>query len=158
MSWGIRSGSDSWLPMNEVKGRKLVVAEKGERYGILVRNRSEERKEIVMSVDGLDVMDGQSASFKKRGYIVEPHESLMVDGFRTSDGTVAAFRFSDVPDSYAARKHGDTRNVGVIGLAVFSERKFMAPVRTMQPKNRAWQRTKATPFPSSRPYASPPEA
>jgi len=30
--------------------------------------------------------------------------------------------FSSVSDSYANLKHGDTRNVGVIGLAVFPER------------------------------------
>jgi hypothetical protein len=96
-------------------------------------------------VDGLDVMDGRSASFSKRGYIVHGGDTLSVDGFRTSSDTVAAFRFSRVSRSYAALKHGDTRNVGVIGVAVFTER---------EPE--VWRRRGANPFPNAR-WAAPPE-
>ena len=42
--------------------------------------------------------------------------SLVIDGFRTSDADVAAFRFGRVADSYAAQTSGD-RDVGVVGLA-----------------------------------------
>ena len=75
-----------------------------------------------MSVDGLDVMDGKSASTKKRGYMIEPGKTLSVKGFRTSDAAVAAFKFSSVDTSYSNLRHGTTRNVGVIGLAIFTER------------------------------------
>ncbi|HEV3393683.1 MAG TPA: hypothetical protein VG103_09285, partial [Chthoniobacterales bacterium] len=46
---------------------------------------------------------------------------LKVDGFRQSTEAVAAFRFSPVRESYAAEKYHNTRNVGVIGIALFSE-------------------------------------
>ncbi|PQJ27936.1 hypothetical protein [Rubritalea profundi] len=75
-----------------------------------------------MSVDGLDVMDGKSASTKKRGYMIEPGKTLSVKGFRTSDAAVAAFKFSSVDTSYSNLRHGTTRNVGVIGMAVFTEK------------------------------------
>jgi hypothetical protein len=34
---------------------------------------------------------------------------------------VAAFRFGPVRESYAAEKYRNTRNVGVIGIALFNE-------------------------------------
>ena len=79
--------------------------------------------EVVASVDGLDVTDGRSASPDKRGYVVPPHGRVEIDGFRRNMAEVAAFRFGSVRDSYAARtaETGD-RNVGVIGVALFSER------------------------------------
>ncbi len=78
--------------------------------------------EIVARVDGLDVQDGKAASFSKRGYMVAPGETLEIEGFRTSYSRVAEFRFSSVSNSYANTRHGNTRNVGVIGLAVFTQK------------------------------------
>ena len=83
-----------------------------------MRNATTARFEIVASVDGLDVIDGKPADPNRRGYIVDPHDTLVIDGFRTSDANVAAFRFGRVADSYAAQTSGD-RNVGVVGLAIF---------------------------------------
>ena len=109
------------LPGYMAQGRALIVGDDGGRYRIVVRNGTTARFEIVASVDGLDVIDGKPADPSRRGYIVDPHGVLVIDGFRTSDSAVAAFRFGRVADSYAAQTSGD-RNVGVIGLAVFSER------------------------------------
>lgn len=104
------------------RGRFYVEGESSSRYSIRVTNPTNVRVEAVVSVDGLDVIDGETANFKsKRGYIVPPHGSLVVDGFRVSTQSVAAFRFSSVSSSYAGRK-GKARNVGVIGVAIFSER------------------------------------
>jgi len=76
---------------------------------------------VVVSVDGRDVVDGEPAGWDKRGYLVEPHGEVAIDGYRLSTETVAAFRFSSVAHSYAARL-GDARDVGVIGAAIFPER------------------------------------
>jgi hypothetical protein len=98
-----------------------VLGALGERYLLRIRNGSGRRVEVVASVDGRDVVDGGAASFGKRGYVVPPYGEVIIDGYRLSAATVAAFRFSSVPRSYAARK-GDARDVGVIGVAVFPER------------------------------------
>jgi hypothetical protein len=121
--WGIKGGS-GYLPAYKEYGygRRLVAGKFGNTYTIVVKNRCKSALEIVASVDGLDVMDGQTAGFSKRGYIVYPGETLEIDGFRKSESKVAAFEFSGVSDSYANLKHGDTRNVGVIGLAVFTQK------------------------------------
>ena len=79
-----------------------------------------QRYEVVASVDGLDVVDGRTASLDKRGYVVAPGSTLVIDGFRTSLDEVAAFRFGRVDASYAART-GQPANVGVIGVAIFCE-------------------------------------
>jgi hypothetical protein len=132
-------------------GRNHVVGEAGRRYAVVLHNRSGHRFEVVLSVDGLDVMDGQHASFDKRGYILDPHADLEVDGFRQSMDTVAAFRFGSVRDSYAAEKHGETRNVGVIGVALFHERGMPYPTWN---SDEIRTRRNANPFPGT--FATPP--
>ena len=123
VEWGVKGGS-SFLPAYKEwgYGRRLVAGEKNGSYAIVVKNRCKAPLEIVASVDGLDVMDGRTASFSKRGYIVGPGKTLTIDGFRTSQSTIASFKFSGVANSYANLRHGDTRNVGVIGLAVFTKK------------------------------------
>jgi hypothetical protein len=109
------------LPTFEHRGRTYVLGALGARYAVRVRNGSGERVEVIVSVDGRDVLDGQPSRLEKRGYIVAPYGSVEVDGYRLSDAAVAAFRFASVPRSYAARM-GDARDVGVVGVAVFPER------------------------------------
>ncbi len=121
VSWGVK-GRSRKLSTHYWKRGRIVVGKKGQKYSLVLKNLSRSRLEAVMSVDGLDVIDGKPASIKKRGYIVAPGKKLEVKGFRTSEDAVAAFRFSSVPHSYANLRHGNTRNVGVMGLAVFSEK------------------------------------
>lgn len=109
------------LPTFDHRGRTYVLGAAGARYLVRVRNTSPRRVEVVASVDGRDVVDGRPAAFEKRGYLVEPYGAVTIDGFRLADDAVAAFRFGAVSRSYAARM-GDARDVGVIGVAVFTER------------------------------------
>lgn len=147
----LRDQSGRLLPGVAVGDRWFVVGEEGGRYSIVVRNRSEFRLEIVLSVDGLDVIDGRPASFRKRGYVIRPHGQVTVEGFRRSSDAVAAFRFGSVRGSYANQKYGDTRNVGVIGVALFHE--FGTDPLD---RSEADTRLRADPFPGRR-YATPPE-
>ncbi|MSP59709.1 MAG: hypothetical protein EXR72_05085 [Myxococcales bacterium] len=103
-----------------VAGRVYVVGEAGRRYSLVVANRTARRIEVVASVDGLDVVDGQPASVGKRGYVLDPFGTVTIDGFRQNHDQVAAFRFGSVAASYAERT-GEGRNVGVIGVAFFDE-------------------------------------
>jgi hypothetical protein len=124
VEWGVK-GRTGFLPTYKQGygyGRRLVAGEPDSPYTIVVRNRSRSTLEIVASVDGLDVMDGKAASFSKSGYLVHPGATLEIDGFRTSSNTVATFKFSSVSNSYANLRHGDTRNVGVLGIAVFTQK------------------------------------
>jgi hypothetical protein len=129
--------------------RVLVAGQRGQRYAIEISNGSPARIEAVATVDGLDVMDGGRGSFDKRGYVLRPGETYRVDGFRRSQLAVAAFRFGDVEESYAAQR-GDDTNVGVIGVAFFTERG--APLDSRQ--DQAARRAGADPFPDR--FAQPP--
>ncbi len=134
------------LPGAQVGSKRYVMGQPGQRYKLRVQNNSAYRFEVVASVDGLDVIDGQPASFAKRGYILDPWSSITIDGWRTGDSSVAAFRFSAMEDSYAERK-GQGRNIGVVGFAFFHERGGV-------PWEELHRRDSADPFP--RRYAEPP--
>ena len=121
ISIGLKDQNGRFLPGLIVGDRWFVVGEVDGRYSIVVRNKTNLRLEIVLSVDGLDVLDGRKASLRKRGYIIPPHSQLTVEGFRQNIGEVAAFRFGPVRESYAAEKYRNTKNVGVIGAAIFHE-------------------------------------
>src|ERR1700687_1187874 len=118
--------SGTALQTFEHLGRAYVLGTLGQRYLVRVTNRSGQRVEVVTSVDGRDVLDGRPAAWSKRGYIVDAYSGLIIDGFRLNEEEVAAFRFSSVPRSYAAQT-GSTRDVGVIGVAVFPERQYFRP-------------------------------
>lgn len=104
-------------------GESLFVAgEEGSRYAIRLVNHTSERYEAVVTVDGRDVVSGDVGNYKKqRGYIIEPYDEVLVEGFRQSLDDVAAFRFSSASSSYSARR-GTPQHTGVIGVAVFEER------------------------------------
>src|SRR5688572_4205146 len=115
-------------------GQMFVAGEQGRRYAIRVTNNSADRVEVVLSVDGRDAVSGKMADFRtNRGYVVEPFGSVVVDGFRTSLQTVAAFRFTSPSESFAGR-HDQPQNAGVIGVAVFKERRQAIAMRPMAPR------------------------
>jgi hypothetical protein len=148
---GLRDEGGRFLSGFAANGKSFVIGEAGRRYIIVVHNNTDNRLEIVLSVDGLDVLDGKAASFNKRGYLVDPRAEVEIDGFRQSVDTVAAFRFGSVRGSYAAQKTGDARNVGVIGVAVFNER---GTNPSAWGSDEAQKRREANPFPGQ--FATPP--
>jgi hypothetical protein len=109
------------LPIYSHEGRRYVIGKPGNEYGIRVRNGGNDRALAVMSVDGVNVISGDTASPSQSGYVLGPHSSFEVSGWRTSMSRTAAFFFTTLPNSYAART-GRPDNVGVIGVAVFRER------------------------------------
>ncbi len=121
VEWALKSGIGT-LRNYHWNGKRFVAGRKGSRYSIVIKSHARSRLEVVLSVDGLDVVDGKPASKNKRGYVVWPGQTLAVKGWRSSEREVASFRFSSVSNSYSSLKHGTSRNVGVIGLAVFTEK------------------------------------
>lgn len=148
----LKDESGNFLSGFEASGKKFLVGEAGSRYSIVIQSHVPARMELVVSVDGLDVMDGKDASFAKRGYLIDPNSTIEIDGFRQSMESVAAFRFGSVADSYSNQKHGSTRNVGVIGVAAFNER-GTNPASWMIGADTS-TRLQADPFPGR--FATPP--
>ncbi len=147
ISISLTDGNGNLLRGGTGAGRTYVVGQDGQRYTMHIRNDTGGSYEMVASVDGLDVVDGKPANYSKRGYILAPYSTLVVEGFRTSQHAVAAFRFGAVSESYAAQTSGD-RNVGVIGFAFFAER------GSRWTNDEIRRRETANPFPGE--YARPP--
>jgi len=145
----IRDASGEPLDAMHVGDRTYVIGHDGERYSIVLSNHTARRVEAVTTVDGLDVINGKGGSLDNRGYVLMPWASLEIDGFRQSEDSVAAFRFGKVKDSYASQM-GDSRNVGVIGVALFAERGDTWSF------DEARTRDTASPFPSDPRFAPPP--
>lgn len=139
------------LPGFLADNRSYVIGQADERYAIVIQNHTGYRFEAVVSVDGLDVVDGRPASTAKRGYILNPNRTLKIEGFRTSADAVAAFRFSSVRGSYSARSGQGDQNVGVIGAAFYNEQGVTPTWGTADSE----RRKDANPFPAGG-YTQPP--
>lgn len=109
------------LPLHAHEGRRYVIGEPGREYEIRVRNRSGARVLAVTSVDGVNVLSGATAAPDQGGYVIDARGQTRIEGWRKNLSEVAAFYFTRLPDSYAART-GRPAEVGVIGVALFREK------------------------------------
>ncbi|MBV6423660.1 MAG: hypothetical protein NAOJABEB_01461 [Steroidobacteraceae bacterium] len=100
---------------------RWIAGVSGHEYAIRVRNESPGRVLAVVSVDGVNVVTGRTAAPSQSGYVIEPGQSVSIDGWRKSLAQTAAFVFTDPSRSYATRT-GRPADVGVIGVALFRER------------------------------------
>ena len=118
------------------EGRAYVVGKPGNEYQITVRSRLREDVLAVVSVDGVNVITGQTADPQQSGYVLSPRGRLDIQGWRRNLSQTAAFYFTSLPDSYAART-GRPDHVGVIGVALFRKRQTPpAPIGEAGPMSR----------------------
>ena len=114
--------SGQWLPGHRHRGQDWIAGTPGHRYSVRLANTSGERVLVVLSVDGVNAVTGETASPSQAGYVLAPWQVAEIDGWRKSYEHIAQFVFTDLGDSYAART-GRPDNVGTIGIAVFRERR-----------------------------------
>nr|WP_166210364.1 hypothetical protein [Lysobacter telluris] len=124
--------SGQWLPEYPYRGDRWVAGTPGHRYAVRLTNTSDERVLVVLSVDGVNAVSGETADPSQAGYVLAPWQSTEVEGWRKSLDDVAQFVFTDLPDSYAART-GRPDNVGVLGIAVFREARPLPPPPPVAP-------------------------
>lgn len=113
-------------------GQSYVSGRPGARYALRLRNNSGQRVLVVLSVDGINVVSGETADWRQVGYVLDPYRSYDINGWRKSNTEVAGFEFAAIERSYAAQT-GRPGNVGVIGMAVFRERYVPPPVAPISP-------------------------
>lgn len=151
------------------RGASYVAGRPGDRYAVRLTNRSSGRVLVVLSVDGVNAVTGETASVGQTGYVLAPYQSAEITGWRKSYSEAAAFYFTALPDSYAARTDRPD-NVGVIGAAVFRERVAEPPrgwldrqpplasegadKNSAEPERRAQSATADSASPSAAPHSS----
>lgn len=111
------------LPTFGYRGHAYVAGEPGHEYEIRIHSDNGQRVMAVASVDGVNVITGETAASSQSGYVLDPYGFARIEGWRKSLSRTAAFYFTKLPDSYAART-GRAENVGVIGVALFRERVY----------------------------------
>lgn len=109
------------LDIHRHRGQQYVVGQPGNEYAVRVRNCSDRRVLAVVSVDGVNVVTGETAAPDQSGYVIEPYGEVTIQGWRKDLERTAAFYFSDPGDAYATRT-GRPDDLGVIGVALFRER------------------------------------
>lgn len=109
------------LPVHAHLGERWIAGTPGHRYAVRLTNRSGQRVLAVLSVDGVNAISGETASPQQTGYVLEPYQSAEITGWRKNLSQIAAFEFTALSNSYAART-GRPFDVGVIGVAVFREK------------------------------------
>ena len=122
------------LPTWSHRGEAWVAGRPGDRYAVRLSNRSGARVLVVLSIDGVNAVSGETAATGQTGYVLGPWQTTEITGWRKSLTEAAAFYFTALPDSYAARTDRPD-NVGVIGAAVFREREreFVRPYSAPAP-------------------------
>ena len=118
--------SGAALPAHYYRGEYWVAGTPGARYAIEIRNRAGGRLLAVTSVDGVNVISGDTAAWDQAGYVFDPGQDYQISGWRKSNAEVADFTFTESPNSYAERT-GRPANVGVIGVALFRELRPQPP-------------------------------
>ena len=146
------------LPIHWHQGKAYVVGAPGNEYQITVRNTAGQDVMAVVSVDGVNVVSGETASPTQSGYVIDRWQQMDIAGWRKSLSRTAAFYFTSLGDSYAART-GRPNHVGVIGAALY--RRKPDPVSTapqwsapMAPGSAPRERADKTRFSSHSPKAS----
>jgi len=128
VEWSVIDNNDHPLPLQRNPGNSTddrdgvfrIAGLEGTGYLLGFRNLSDRSYEVVTTVDGLDVLTGETGSLRNSGYLLRPREVLIVEGFRKSQNEIEAFRFAAPDPAYAADTGaGNARHTGVIGAALF---------------------------------------
>jgi hypothetical protein len=103
------------------EGHLFVEGRKGSAFTLKIRNSRPERANIVVLVDGINVVTGGSELTK--GYVVSGLSSYEIQGWRTSLNDVSTFVFKDKKGSYSAVTTGTAKMCGLISVTAYSEKK-----------------------------------
>lgn len=105
------------------EGRVWVESKEGSRFDLKVSNDTSARKLAVISVDGLNIIDGKhEAPETARGYILNSYSSITIPGWKTGPNSVREFYFTTSENSYSKKIGADERNIGVMGVVFFEEK------------------------------------
>jgi hypothetical protein len=108
--------------------RRYFQALRGRNYALRVHNRTDRRVGVLISVDGLNVVNGERSNLRRNEsmYVLDPWETATIRGWRTSLDQVRQFVFVDEERSYAERTGQANGDMGWIRVLAFEERRTVA--------------------------------
>ncbi len=134
------------LAEHHARGATYVEALEGAEYSLRLANRSPHRVAVALAVDGLNTIDARTTTARDaRKWVLDPWQTIVLDGWQTSTATARRFVFTTERDSYGAWL-GTTDNLGVIEAVVFRERRVV-PVTEPEARKRAAGESAAPPGP-----------
>jgi hypothetical protein len=104
------------------RGNTYIEGRNSQAYTLRLKNNTAREVMAVISVDGIDVIDGLPATENSRGYIVPAYQSVEVKGWRSSLSTVNDFVFGTKSEAYSTQTQKTEVNCGVIGVKVYAEK------------------------------------
>lgn len=118
------------------EGRTFVEGRQDTPYEIEIANRHPSgRVAVVLSVDGLSVMDGKLAGPDSGAYILDRSGTVSIPGWKLNGMEAAKFVFGS--GSYAKQMTGSSANNGVIGAIFYAER--VVQPRAISPLDTKWR-------------------
>jgi|CXWL01.1.fsa_nt_gi hypothetical protein len=103
--------------------RRYFEAQRGEEYALCIRNQTNRRVGVLISVDGLNVVSGERSPLvsSEPMYVLDPWETAVIRGWRSSLEHVRQFVFVDEERSYASRTGQENGDLGWIRVLAFEE-------------------------------------
>lgn len=95
-----------------------------EPFELVFRNRTNEKIQVRLSVDGTDVLTGNKAhtyNTSEGMWVVNAHGTMSLKAWPETSERGRAFVFGKESNSVAAHTHGDLSSKGIIAAAVFTE-------------------------------------
>jgi hypothetical protein len=103
--------------------RYYLEAFEGRNYSLVLRNTTGRRVAVLISVDGLNVVNGERSALRNTEpmYVLGPWEQAEIQGWRTSLESIRRFVFVDEKRSYAERTGQANGDMGWVRVLAFQE-------------------------------------
>jgi hypothetical protein len=126
------------------RSRHYFQALQGRNYALRLTNNTGRRVGVLIAVDGLNVVNGERSSLSRHEplYVLDPHESATIRGWRTSLDQVRRFVFVDEQRSYAERTgqaNGDMGWIRVVSFEEVGRRAVNVRPEVREGKERGWE-------------------
>jgi len=109
-------------PIYFARGTTYIEALRGRNYSLQISNPMPYRVAVALSVDGLNTIDAKHTDgWNASKWVLDPYESIVIDGWQVSETSARRFYFTGERDSYGASL-GQTENLGVIEAIFYRER------------------------------------
>lgn len=106
-----------------IENTDFIGVYENEPFEIVFKNNTHKKVQIVISVDGTDILSGKLASTEPEAkmLLVNSYSTLNLQAWPETNSGGARFVFTNTDNSVAANTHGNLSSKGIIAVAVFEE-------------------------------------